>query len=50
MRAKTITIRIWVYDGILASGVAGPVDVCNAANILVVRKIRPNPTPVPKFA
>ncbi|NIE64272.1 helix-turn-helix domain-containing protein [Burkholderia sp. Ax-1719] len=25
-------IRIWVYDGILASGVAGPVDVFNAAN------------------
>jgi transcriptional regulator GlxA family with amidase domain len=25
-------IRIWVYDGILASGVAGPVDVFSAAN------------------
>jgi transcriptional regulator GlxA family with amidase domain len=25
-------IRIWVYDGILASGVAGPVDVFTAAN------------------
>jgi transcriptional regulator GlxA family with amidase domain len=28
------TIRIWVYDGILASGVAGPIDVFNAANHL----------------
>lgn len=26
------TIRIWVYDGILASGVAGPIDVFHAAN------------------
>jgi transcriptional regulator GlxA family with amidase domain len=25
-------IRIWVYDGILASGVAGPIDVFTAAN------------------
>ncbi len=25
-------IRIWVYDGILASGVAGPMDVFTAAN------------------
>ncbi|MEM5326131.1 helix-turn-helix domain-containing protein [Paraburkholderia sp. JHI2823] len=25
-------VRIWVYDGILASGVAGPVDVFSAAN------------------
>jgi len=29
-----ITIRIWVYDGILASGVAGPIDVFSAANHL----------------
>ncbi|WER50089.1 helix-turn-helix domain-containing protein [Cupriavidus sp. WKF15] len=28
------TIRIWVYDGILASGVAGPIDVFNAVNHL----------------
>jgi transcriptional regulator GlxA family with amidase domain len=28
------TIRIWVYDGILASGVAGPSDVFTAANWL----------------
>lgn len=27
-------IRIWVYDGILASGVAGPTDVFTAANSL----------------
>ncbi|KVT95507.1 transcriptional regulator [Burkholderia ubonensis] len=27
-------VRIWVYDGILASGVAGPIDVFNAANSL----------------
>jgi hypothetical protein len=25
-------IRIWVYDGILASGVAGSIDVFIAAN------------------
>jgi transcriptional regulator GlxA family with amidase domain len=25
-------IRIWVYDGVLASGVTGPIDVFNAAN------------------
>ncbi|MGM3277810.1 GlxA family transcriptional regulator [Ralstonia sp. 24A2] len=29
------TIRIWAYDGILASGVAGPIDVFNAANHLM---------------
>lgn len=29
------TIRIWVYDGILASGVAGPIDVFNVANTLI---------------
>ncbi len=27
-------IRLWVYDGILASGVAGPIDVFTAANAL----------------
>lgn len=27
-------VRIWVYDGILASGVAGPIDVFTAANRL----------------
>jgi len=25
-------VRIWVYDGVLASGIAGPIDVLNAAN------------------
>lgn len=28
-------IQIWVYDGILASGVAGPVDVFTAANRII---------------
>jgi transcriptional regulator GlxA family with amidase domain len=32
------TIRIWVYDGILASGVAGPIDVFNAANHLSAKE------------
>jgi transcriptional regulator GlxA family with amidase domain len=45
-----ITIRIWVYDGILASGVAGPVDVFNAANHLSAREAarRPDST-LPRF-
>lgn len=29
-----IDIRIWVYDGVLASGIAGPIDVFHAANHL----------------
>ncbi|WP_150723202.1 GlxA family transcriptional regulator [Pandoraea capi] len=33
----TTTIRIWVYDGILASGVAGPIDVFHAANRISAR-------------
>jgi transcriptional regulator GlxA family with amidase domain len=33
-----ITIRIWVYDGIMASGVAGPIDIFNAANQLNARE------------
>jgi hypothetical protein len=32
------TIRIWVYDGILASGVAGPSDVFTAANWLSAKE------------
>ncbi|UMZ14627.1 helix-turn-helix domain-containing protein [Pseudomonas sp. MPFS] len=32
-------IRIWVYDGILASGVAGPTDVFAAANHLAARGV-----------
>jgi transcriptional regulator GlxA family with amidase domain len=48
---QMITIRIWVYDGILASGVAGPIDVLNAANHLYAREVtrRPNPF-LPMFA
>ncbi|GLQ52369.1 GlxA family transcriptional regulator [Dyella flava] len=44
------TIRIWVYDGILASGVAGAIDVLNAANHLRVREAARSATPLPKFA
>jgi transcriptional regulator GlxA family with amidase domain len=32
------TVRIWVYDGILASGVAGAIDVFTAANSIAARK------------
>jgi transcriptional regulator GlxA family with amidase domain len=32
-----IAIRIWVYDGIMGSGVAGPIDIFNAANQLGAR-------------
>src|ERR1700712_2522975 len=31
-------IRIWVYDGILASGVAGSIDVFTAANAVLVER------------
>jgi transcriptional regulator GlxA family with amidase domain len=30
-------VRIWVYDGILSSGVSGPVDVFTAANHIAAR-------------
>ena len=43
-------VRIWVYDGILASGVAGPVDVFSAANQFHARKAAPGATSVPVFA
>ena len=33
-------IRIWVYDGILASGVAGPIDVFAAANALAAKRAK----------
>jgi transcriptional regulator GlxA family with amidase domain len=33
-------IRIWVYDGILASGVAGPIDVFTSANAVWASKSR----------
>ncbi|MCY0855063.1 GlxA family transcriptional regulator [Cupriavidus sp. D39] len=44
-----ITIRIWVYDGILASGVAGPIDVLNAANHLSAREVAHSRHPSPMF-
>lgn len=44
-----VTIRIWVYNGILASGVAGPIDVFNAANQLGFREIRGRSS-LPRFA
>ena len=43
-------VRIWVYDGILASGVAGPVDVFSAANQFHARKAAPGTTSAPVFA
>lgn len=42
-------IRIWVYDGILASGVAGPVDVFSAANQFHARKAATGTALAPKF-
>ncbi|SDG08332.1 GlxA family transcriptional regulator [Paraburkholderia phenazinium] len=45
-----VTIRIWVYDGIMASGVAGPIDVFNAANLLSAQEATRGPTPSPIFA
>lgn len=44
-----ITIRIWVYDGILASGVAGPIDVFNAANHLSKGERAISPDALPLF-
>jgi transcriptional regulator GlxA family with amidase domain len=46
----TVTIRIWVYDGILASGVAGPIDVLNAANHFHAREVAPGSQGSPAFA
>lgn len=40
------TIRIWVYDGIMASGVAGPIDVFNAANHMAAREATPPASPL----
>ncbi len=31
------TIRLWVHDGILASGIAGPIDILHAANRLATQ-------------
>src|SRR5260370_8795265 len=47
---QMITIRIWVYDGILASGVAGPIDVLNAANHLSGKLAARGSKPLPMFA
>lgn len=47
---EMITIRIWVYDGILASGVAGPIDVLSAANHLIAREAAGRPGALPMFA
>lgn len=44
-----IIIRIWVYDGILASGVAGPIDVLSAANHLSAGKSAPRADALPLF-
>jgi transcriptional regulator GlxA family with amidase domain len=48
--AQMITIRIWVYDGILASGVAGPIDVLHAANRLSGKAAARGSNPLPMFA
>ncbi|MGF6478020.1 DJ-1/PfpI family protein [Paraburkholderia sp. JPY419] len=40
-------VRIWVYDGILASGVAGPVDVFSAANQFHARRTAAGTTSAP---
>lgn len=45
-----VTIRIWVYDGVLASGVAGPIDVFHAANHLGLREGTPGRSASPRFA
>jgi transcriptional regulator GlxA family with amidase domain len=44
-----VTIRIWVYDGILASGVVGPIDVFSAANHFSARDDAHRPHPSPRF-
>jgi transcriptional regulator GlxA family with amidase domain len=45
-----VTIRIWVYDGIIASGVSGPIDVFSAANHLAAREVAPSLAAVARFA
>jgi transcriptional regulator GlxA family with amidase domain len=47
---QMVTIRIWVYDGIMASGIAGPIDVLVAANHLSAREEARRHTPSPIFA
>ena len=40
-------IRIWVYDGILASGVAGSIDVFTAANAVLTERNESRPGKAP---
>lgn len=47
--ANMTMIRIWVYDGILASGVAGPIDIFSAANHLGAREGSDSRQSAPKF-
>src|SRR5258706_2565740 len=42
-------IRIWVYDGVLASGVAGPIDVFTAANSMWADRNRDQRVTAPIF-
>lgn len=42
-------IRFWVHDGILASGVAGPIDVLHAANRLATKEAARQPTTSAQF-
>jgi transcriptional regulator GlxA family with amidase domain len=42
-------IRIWVYDGILASSVAGPIDVFTVANVVWADKNRSQHEAAPLF-
>ena len=43
------TVRFWVFDGILASGVAGPIDVLHAANALASKRAAGSRGTSPKF-
>jgi transcriptional regulator GlxA family with amidase domain len=43
------TVRFWVFDGILASGVAGPIDVLHAANSLASKRTAGSRATSPKF-
>jgi transcriptional regulator GlxA family with amidase domain len=43
------TVRFWVFDGILASGVAGPIDVLHAANALASKRAAASRGTSPKF-
>jgi transcriptional regulator GlxA family with amidase domain len=43
-------VRIWVYDGIMASAVAGPVDVFTAANSLAAQSAGVGRKPLQKLS